>query len=365
LTTTLVPASIAGMRDRSLSRRGEIGRLRALGREALASFGVGQARLTLLRHETNTTFRVDAAGDRYVLRISRAGTATAETIASEMMWLAALRTRTGLSVPEPVAAADGTFVTIASHPDVPGPRACVLLRWMNGRFVDAGLAPRHLSRVGELMAGLQNHAEGWARPAGFVRHRVDTLTSIANSASVGDSPTPATTLVPSRDDADRALGLASDLLSVAAARTVAEALDRVWDTTRRLTTGQASAGLIHGDLHQENYFFHAGAARAIDFDDCGWGFHLYDLAVTISEIEGRPGYERLRDAFLGAYARRRALPPDADVHLRALIILRRVQLLMWILESREHAAFRDDWHPWASKELRGLQAALTQASAVG
>ena len=120
-------------------------------------------------------------------------------------------------------------------------------------------------------------------------------------------------------------------------------------------------GRCHGDLHQENYFFQAGAAGTIDFDDCGWGFHLYDLAVTLSEIEGRPGYERLRDALLDAYARQHPLPADADVHLRALIILRRVQLLMWILESREHAAFRDDWHPWANKELRGLPAALAHA----
>jgi len=343
----------------SLTSRGQIGRLRALGRQALARFGVDQARLTLLRHEQNTTFRVDVADDRYVLRISRAGAATANAISSEMMWLAALRTTTSLSVPEPVATADGTFVAIASHGGVPEPRACVLLRWMDGRFVDAGLTPRHLSRVGELMAGLQDHADGWARPAGFVRQRLDTLTSIAKSESVGDAPTATTTHVPSRDDADRALGLATDLLSAAAARTVTDALDIVWGSTRRLAARPGSDGLIHGDLHQENYFFHAGAARAIDFDDCGWGFHLYDLAVTLSEIEGRPAYERLRDALLDAYGRQRSLPADADVHLRALVILRRVQLIMWILESREHAAFRDDWHAWASKELRGLQAALT------
>jgi hypothetical protein len=224
----------------SLSNRGQVGRLRALGRRALASFGVDRARLTMLRHETNTTFRVDAAGDRYVLRISRGGTATADTIASEMMWLAALRTTTSLSVPEPVAAADGTFVAIVSHSGVPEPRPCVLLRWMNGRFLDTGLTPRHLGRVGELMAALQDHGEGWARPAGFVRHRVDTLTSIANSESVSASPTAATTHVPSREDADRAVGLANDLLSADAARTVAAALDLVWESTRRLAAGRGA-----------------------------------------------------------------------------------------------------------------------------
>ena len=35
-----------------------------------------------------------------------------------------------------------------------------------------------------------------------------------------------------------------------------------------------------------------------------------------------------------------------------------VQILVWILESREHPSFRDDWHPWAEKEARGIRAAL-------
>jgi|BarGraNGADG00212_2_1021979.scaffolds.fasta_scaffold58956_3 hypothetical protein len=34
------------------------------------------------------------------------------------------------------------------------------------------------------------------------------------------------------------------------------------------------------------------------------------------------------------------------------------QILLWTLESRQHAAFRDDWRPWARQELRGLAAAL-------
>jgi Ser/Thr protein kinase RdoA (MazF antagonist) len=47
-------------------------------------------------------------------------------------------------------------------------------------------------------------------------------------------------------------------------------------------------GLIHSDLHQENYLFHRGRVRAIDFDDCGWGHFVYDLAVTLSELQHLP-----------------------------------------------------------------------------
>ena len=48
----------------SLSRRGQLSRLRGLGRTALAAYGLEDARLTLLRFEHNTTFRVDASHGR-------------------------------------------------------------------------------------------------------------------------------------------------------------------------------------------------------------------------------------------------------------------------------------------------------------
>jgi hypothetical protein len=104
-------------------------------------------------------------------------------------------------------------------------------------------------------------------------------------------------------------------------------------------------------LHHENVLFDNGEARAIDFDDCGWGFYLYDFAVTLFDLEDRPRYNELRDALGGAYATMRPLPPDDAMHLDALLVLRRIQILLWIIESREHAAFRDEWRSWARDEL--------------
>jgi len=234
----------------------------------------------------------------------------------------------------------------------------VLMRWLDGRFSDRCLTPAQLRRVGALEAHLHDHAESWAPPPGFQRPRVDTVTdagkiaSIAGSAAAsfpGDHPT--------RDDAERCLRLVEALISADAAALVADALDLVRETTRRLAQTPGSFGLIHGDLHSENFLFHDGAVRAIDFDDCGWGFHLYDLAVTLWELEERPRYCELRDALLDAYAERRALPHDHTTHLQALFALRRMQMLTWALESRRHPAFRDRWQAWARDELDAIAAA--------
>ena len=102
--------------------------------------------------------------------------------------------------------------------------------------------------------------------------------------------------------------------------------------------------------------FAGGEARAIDFDDCGHGPLLYDLAVTRFELSGRPA---LRDALLDEYAALRGLPPRAEEHLATLELLRRLQMIMWVLESREEPHFRARWRALAREDLDAVAAALS------
>jgi Ser/Thr protein kinase RdoA (MazF antagonist) len=343
----------------SLSRGEQLSRLRRLGRTALARYGLEDARLTVQRYEHNTTFRVDARDGPYLLRINRPRVHTPDTIGSEIAWLIALGRDTDLHVPEPVPAQDGSLLVVACDPGVPESRICVLLHWLDGRFLDQRLAPAHLSRVGALAGRLQEHATTWRPASRFLRPRVDTLTNEAKVDSMAPSAATARDRhQPTPDDGERALQLVEELVSTDDAALCARALEVVWATTRTLAVETGAVGLVHGDLHYENVLFHGGEARAIDFDDCGWGFHLYDLAVILSELEGRPRYDELRDALLDAYAQIRPLPEDHAVHLQALVVLRRMQILMWVVQSRDHDAFRDTWQAWARDELDAIARAL-------
>jgi Ser/Thr protein kinase RdoA (MazF antagonist) len=313
--------------------------------------------MTSLGYAENATFRVAADGARYMLRLNRPHVHTSDAVASEMVWLSALRRDTDLAVPEPVRADDGSFVVSVSDGGVPEPRLCVLFRWLDGRFADARLGPAHLTRVGTLTAQLHTHASGWKPPAWFARPRLDTLTDAAKAESL---PPPAAALPgehPSRDDGDRLLELVESLVSAADAALVGRALEVVRAATRELGS-TAAFGLIHGDLHYENVLFHGPEARAIDFDDCGFGHHLYDLAVTLSELQSRPRYNELEDALLGAYSAERPLPAGHATHLPPLIALRGLQILAWILESRDRAAFREHWPTWAREMLEWIEAIL-------
>jgi Ser/Thr protein kinase RdoA (MazF antagonist) len=336
-----------------LSTRGQVARLKRLALAALPAFGVEAARVVPLQHFGNTTYRVEApGGSRYVLRVQRPNLHSIAEVRSEVAWLAALRRDTGLSVPEPVPAQDGDLLTVADGEGVPEARVCVLFRWMEGQFVDAGLQPRHLERVGAFTARLHDHAARWTPPPGFVRRRVENLFDAV--------------LDPVDPLSERVVAACRERVGTLFApedgALVAAALDRVRAMLADLDEAGGTFGLIHADLHQWNYLFDHGTLCAIDFDDCGYGYFLYDLAVTLSpsSVHYREDYPALRAALLRAYGRLRPLPPDPEQCVETWLIFRRVQLLMWALESRDEPAFAT-WRDDCADDLRKLRAAMASS----
>jgi Ser/Thr protein kinase RdoA (MazF antagonist) len=305
----------------SLSHRGQLGRLRRLAEGALSAYNLTGAELVPLAHAENTTFLVRTSAERYVLRIHRAtGTPihpprSEAEVHSELTWLSTLTRETELLVPEPIPTVAGAPLMLAEADGVPTPRICVLFRWGSGRFLDAGLTPLHLERVGVLLAELHDRASGFVPPPGFVRWQV-------------------------ADVSDDAAGFARDVLGERfggpAAWSVEVVIHEVWTARRSLATSSASFGLIHADLHQENYLFDGGHVRAIDFDDCGFGPFVYDLAVTDSELREHRDHGALRDGLLRGYRSVRALPDDFQRYLDVFHALRVLLLTLWFLEQPDH-----------------------------
>jgi Ser/Thr protein kinase RdoA (MazF antagonist) len=313
----------------------------------VAAYNVPDARLTPIGHLYNHTFRLETpSGERYLLRICHPRRTAPEDVRSELQWLIALRRDTGVGVPEPVENREGVLVTVVSDEGVPQPRLCVLYRWLPGRFLSPRtLTASHLFQVGELIACLQNHAAQWKPPAGFTRRRVDNLNPLRQD----------------RDDrfeaavADRAVREVAAVGRPDEGAVVATAIRRIWATLQDLGEGPEVFGLIHGDLHQGNYLFHHGGVGAIDFDDCGYGHWLYDLAVTLSGLRRHPDSPTLREALLAGYRRHRALSADQEQCLGAFLALRALQDVLWDVEERDGPAFRDTWQAALRGGLRILR----------
>ena len=164
-----------------LSRRWQVAQMRRLAQEALDAYPLADPELRFIAHGENTTFRVDAGApggrERFLLRVHRPArhgrnVDPVAAVGSELCWLAALRADTGLAVPEPFRTTGGNLTTVATSKQVPQPRVCSVLRWMEGRVHAVAPRPVHLRRLGGVMAQLHEHAAGWRPPPGL---RADPL----------------------------------------------------------------------------------------------------------------------------------------------------------------------------------------------
>jgi Ser/Thr protein kinase RdoA (MazF antagonist) len=329
-----------------LNHRAQVRCLAGLARTALGAYSAPVARLRLLAHGWNTTFRVTVPdGGQYVLRVHHRGQTSAEAVRSELLWLAALREE-GLPVPDPVLNKEQRLVTVAAHPRVPEPRLCVLFRWVEGRFLYRGLTPSHLAQVGDLLARFQLHAAQWKRPEGFTRHRADNLDPMQRGQD--DHLDPAV--------AERATQTVTAVCSPEAGRVIAAVIPRIWATLSALGQGPDAFGLIHADVHHRNVLFGKDGVGAIDFDDCGYGQWLYDLAVPLKVLQEHPASAGLRQGLLSGYRRRRPLPVDQEAHLETFIALRTVQDVLGMIKEKDHPAFRDRWEAAAARGIEHLRA---------
>jgi Ser/Thr protein kinase RdoA (MazF antagonist) len=291
-------------------RREQVRRMRRIAVAALGDYDLPDPRLTFVAHGENTTFRVDAGGDRFLARVHRPnrhgrGVDSAAAVGSEIAWLEALRRDTDLNVPAPVRTRAGTATATASG------RVFSLLGWQAGRIRAAHPRPVHLTRIGGVMAALHEHAADFTPPAGFVRMRWDWETFFGNTMEYG--------------------GVAAagcwDLLPPAVRRQFDEVARRMRTVMGDLGSEADVFGLIHADLHLENALFDGAGVHVIDFDDSGFGYWLYDLAVTLWEYRHSDSYPALREALFAGYASRRPLP---DVtRLDDFIATREVAFGLW------------------------------------
>ena len=97
---------------------------------------------------------------------------------------------------------------------------------------------------------------------------------------------------------------------------------------------RGSFGMIHADFHPGNLLFHKGEVRALDFELCGWGYYLYDIAVMLSVLVGRhPNYETLRSGFIEGYGGARVLSGNWAETVDMFIAARKMIRSLWLAEQ--------------------------------
>jgi Ser/Thr protein kinase RdoA (MazF antagonist) len=94
-------------------------------------------------------------------------------------------------------------------------------------------------------------------------------------------------------------------------------------------------GFIHADLHFGNLVFNKKDIALIDFDDSGFGFFAYDLAIPIVSVTHSkflPKKEKVifRKAILEGYQQVRPWSTDDEQFLNQCMLARKLLMLGWL-----------------------------------
>jgi len=302
----------------TLTRRGQLHRLLALARQVLAEYDLPTPRVNYLLHATNLHFKVQAAdGQRYILRISADNDTTLQENRIEIFWLRDLNREGRVSVVQPLPRRDGEYISLAQVEGDDLLRRCVLFRWVPGRTLDGKVTPANFHDLGQLMAGLHNHAVGLTLPSTMQPKRWDRVFYFNDERAIYHLPQYSTLITPSRKDLlDEAISICDPLLA-------------------SLYSPGRQAILIHGDLHIWNVHRHQGRLTALDFDDITFGFPEQDIAISLFYAFTRPDYPDLLAAFREGYTNLRPWPSVPNALLAGLMAARQVNFINYVLDRED------------------------------
>ena len=298
-------------------------------RNILSLWDIGTVQeLRLINISENRTYLVDAS-EKFILRQHRNGYHTKIEIESELSWAQSLFDDHIITTPIARAGKNGELVQ-----EVAGTHFA-LFDFIEGETPSENdnLVPK-FKNLGGIAARTHLHSLSWRRPRGFIRKSWDLDTILGQDPFWGrwqDGPN----VTPE----------------------VAEVLDQAEKQVRSALTNYGKDkerfGLIHADMRLANLLVQDDDLRLIDFDDCGFGWFLFDFAAAVSFIETDPQLPDLLNAWLAGFEELRALDDQDRAIIPSLVILRRLQLLAWIgshMEATEPTALA----PFFARETVGL-----------
>jgi len=299
-----------------MSYLAQVKRLRELASLALKFYALKGATLEFISHGENATFKVTSKhNEKFLLRIHRKDYHSQPALLEELRWLELLSLQ-GLNVPKPVNNQFGNCLTKVFHPAI-GERSCDLFYWIEGRFLSKSISESDMLDIGALLAKIQSHGR---KLNGRYRKYWTSEGLVGVDPKFGSIDQ----LNILRKDEQRKLTKIRKTL-----------LSKLKIYEKRFPK---KMGMIHADLHFGNLLkTKSGAIAAIDFDDSGHGFYIYDLVIPLIGLEHHlklhkrfHSYRPLKKALLKGYSSIAELNAyDLDL-LQDLIIARKLLMIGWL-----------------------------------
>ena len=282
--------------------------LTAFASELLKSYGINDAKVSCINFEFNATFAVESdSGIKYALRININSTRTIENMQAEVQWVRHLNRTSGINTPTPIATLKDQFIVSGLHADSGQTLNGVMYSWLEGEEIGDEPTMEQLHEVGRAIARLHQESTDFALSGGGVLPTFNdffwgTEDFLFSEKSV-------------LSDKDRGL--------------IEQARDLIMKYTDELYQN-SPVHIIHADFHGWNLMWHEGQLSIFDFDDCGFGVEVQDLAVALYYLD-TPEQDA---ALLNGYKSIKPLPGYSELAMKALLLQRRLLLLNYLFETK-------------------------------
>jgi len=232
---------------------------------------------TFFKRGLNDTYLVSTRDRQFALRLYRSRWRSREAVAGEVEALLHLSSK-GIPVAAPIARSDGELMTGLDAPE--GPRWAVMFNWLKGD---------------EPIYRNETHARIYGRLAAQLHIASDDLPSTVERTPLDLNyllERPLENLRPALQSRP-AMATRFDALVDRVRARMESAKDRLWDW-----------GFCHGDLHCGNTRIDGQQLALFDFDCCGPGWRLFNLATyrwaaRLRQYEGG-AWRPFRESYLEA-----------------------------------------------------------------
>lgn len=270
----------------------------------------------LLHLSENITYLVQNNEKNYksILRINRPGYHTRAELDAEIIWMREIMKSTPLIVPTPIRSRSGDAIHEIVDSETEQRYTCAMYEFLKGKAPDeedeANIG-KHFESLGETTAYLHRQVRTWEGADRLARFTWDFESMVGENGRWGCWRA-AQDMTPEYEK-----------LFEKALKILGQRLGQYGQSAERF-------GLIHADLRLANLLVEEDQIKVIDFDDCGYGWFMHDLAAAVSFIEHKPVVPELVESWIRGYSKIQMLSREDLREIDTFILQRRLQLVAWM-----------------------------------
>lgn len=285
--------------------------LHKIAEKSLSRWGIADgASLRLISHSENAVFLVTGDdGFRKVLRVHRTGYHSQNGLRSELAWMKALQQEAEVQTPQAVEGLDGALIQLVQV-GAEEARMVVLFDFITGNEPKPDDLLQAFHHLGSIAARMHAHARSWVRPSYFERLIWDYERSLGAHPNWSGWQAGFAANKPGRDVVERADALMRQRLAA-------------------FGTSPRDFGLIHSDLRLANLLVEGRETKVLDFDDCGLGWFVYDIASSMTFLENHADVDRIVAAWIEGYRTLGELSEREIAEIPTFMMLRRLIIMGW------------------------------------